>query len=50
MVEGQGQCHDRGLRAGERSRLGVKVGDKVGVKFGGGSSSGGQGRGSWEGV
>ena len=30
---------------GERSRLGVKVGDKVGVKFGGGSRSWGQGRG-----
>ena len=36
MVEG----HDRGSRAGERSRLVVKVGDKVGIKFGGGSREG----------
>ena len=36
MVEG----HDRGSRAGERPRLGFKVGDKVGVKV----------RGSREGV
>ena len=50
MFEGQDQGHDRGSRAGERSRLGVKVGDKVGVKpFGGGSRSGGQGRGSLSG-
>ena len=41
MIEGKGW--------GERSRLGVKVGDKVGVKFGGGSRSRGQGRGSWSG-
>ena len=45
MVEGQDQDHGRGSWAGERSRLGVKVGDKVGVKVEGGSRSGGQGRG-----
>ena len=49
MVEGQDQCHDQGSRARERSRLGVKNGDKVGVKFGGGSMSGGQGRVPWSG-
>ena len=49
MVEGRDQGHDRESRAGERSRLGVKVGDKVGVKFGGGPRSGGQRRGSWSG-
>ena len=44
MVEGQDPCHNRGSRAGERSRLGVKVGAKVE------SSSGeGQGRGAWSG-
>ena len=46
MVEGQDQGIDRGSRAGERSRLGVKVRYKVWVKFGGGSRSGGHGRGS----
>ena len=50
MVEDQDQGHDQGSRVGERSRLGVKVGDKVRVKFGGGSRSGGQGRGSWPGL
>ena len=34
MVEGQDPCHNRGSRAGERSRLGVKVGDKVGSSSG----------------
>ena len=48
MVEGQDQGHDRWSRAGERSMLGVKVGDKVGVKFGGGSRSGVK-EGSWSG-
>ena len=42
MIEGQW--------AGERSRLGVKVGDKVGVKFGGRSRSGVKGGGHGRGL
>ena len=46
MVEGQDQCHDQGSRAGERSRLGVKIGEGQGQGVKGGCHGRGLGVGA----